>query len=51
MPVEIEVHTVPHFKATINTKVDPEQQGYSHMASMASFNVKGPKGPGPGLFD
>ena len=27
MLVEIEVHTVPHFKATINTKVDPEQQG------------------------
>ena len=24
MPVEIEVHTVPHFKATINTKVEPE---------------------------
>ena len=23
----------------------------SCMASMASFNVKGPKGPGPGLFD
>ena len=27
MPVEIEVHTVPHFKATINTKVWPEQLG------------------------
>ena len=24
MPVEIEVHTVLHFKATINTKVEPE---------------------------
>ena len=27
MPVEIEAHTVPHFKATINTKVWPEQLG------------------------
>ena len=26
-PVEIEVHTVSHFKATINTKVDLERQG------------------------
>ena len=24
MPVEIDVHTVPHFKATINTKVESE---------------------------
>ena len=24
-PVEIEVHTVPHFKITINTKVEPER--------------------------
>ena len=24
MPVEVEVHTVPHFKATINAKVEPE---------------------------
>ena len=24
MPVEIEVHTVSHFKATINVKVEPE---------------------------
>ena len=27
VPVEIEIHTVPHFKATINTKVEPEQLG------------------------
>ena len=27
MPVEIEVHTVLHFKATINTKVGPERLG------------------------
>ena len=25
MPVEIEVHTVPHFKASINAKVEPER--------------------------
>ena len=25
--VEIEFHTVPHFKATINTKVEPERLG------------------------
>ena len=24
MPVEIEVHTVPHFKGTINAKMEPE---------------------------
>ena len=24
MPVEIEVHTVPHFKGTINAKVESE---------------------------
>ena len=24
MPVEIEVHTVPHFKVPINAKVEPE---------------------------
>ena len=35
--VEIEVHTVPHFKATINTKVEPDQLVYdcifiSHLA-------------------
>ena len=27
MPIEIEVHVVPHFKATINAKVKPERLG------------------------
>ena len=27
VPVEIEVYTVPYFKATINTKVEPEWLG------------------------
>ena len=27
VPVKIEVHTVPDFKAAINTKVEPEQLG------------------------
>ena len=25
MPVEVEAHTVPHFKAAVNSKVEPRQ--------------------------
>ena len=24
MPIEIEIHTVPHFKAPVNSKLDPK---------------------------
>ena len=35
MPVEIEVHTVPHFKATINDKMVPGRLEHTGSFSLA----------------
>ena len=38
VPVEVEVHTVPHFKAPVNSKLEP--QGPEHGGIFISLNTR-----------
>ena len=42
MPVEVEVHTVPHFKAPVNGKVEP--RGLEHGGIFIFSNARSKKG-------
>ena len=42
MPVEVEVHTVPHFKAPVNSKVEP--RGPVHVVNSIFQNTRSKMG-------